>query len=320
MELHQLEAFEAVVLHKSFTRAAEALFLTQPAVTRQIAALEGELRTRLFDRLGRTVRLTTAGEALHRYAEQMMRLAGEARDAVADIEAGRAGRLAVGASSTLATYVLPGLLRRFRESRNGAAQVEIAIHTGVSAHILEMVREGDADIGLVTGEADAAEEAIQRASSAAHDPILEVRVLTDYATCVVTPPLHPLAGRGRVTAAQLAPYPLILMENGTNLRTYVDRLLSSAGVKEQVTMELDNVEAIKRMIEADLGISILPQVAVRAEVAERRLAALTLADAPRRSHRRIALVYRRDKYLTSALRAFIDLVEAQMAVETKVEG
>src|SRR5437763_6287769 len=107
MELYQLEAFEAVVAQGSFTRAAEALFVTQPAVTRQIAALEAELRTRLFDRLGRTVRLTVAGEALHRYAEQIIRLSREAHDAVADIEAGDAGRLAVGASSTLATYVLP---------------------------------------------------------------------------------------------------------------------------------------------------------------------------------------------------------------------
>src|SRR5215813_13325179 len=113
MELHQLEAFEAIVAHRNFTRAAEALHLTQPAITRQIASLERELRTRLFDRLGRTVQMTAAGEALHRYAAQIVRLSQEAQHAVADIEAGTAGRLAVGASNTLATYVLPPLLRRF---------------------------------------------------------------------------------------------------------------------------------------------------------------------------------------------------------------
>src|SRR5689334_5551811 len=98
MELYQLEAFEAVVAQGSFTRAAEALYLSQPAVTRQIAALEAELKTRLFDRLGRTVQMTAAGEALHRYAETIVRLAREAEHAVADIESGAAGRLAVGAS------------------------------------------------------------------------------------------------------------------------------------------------------------------------------------------------------------------------------
>src|SRR5579863_7132614 len=88
MELHQLEAFEAVVQQGSFTRAAEVLHITQPAVTRQIAALEAEMRTRLFDRLGRTVQITAAGEMLHRYAEQIVRMAREAHHAVTDIDAG----------------------------------------------------------------------------------------------------------------------------------------------------------------------------------------------------------------------------------------
>jgi DNA-binding transcriptional LysR family regulator len=300
VELHQLEAFEAVALHRSFTRAAEALYLTQPAVTRQVAALEAELKTRLFDRLGRTVRLTAAGAALHRYAEQILHLARDARDAVADIEAGAAGRIDVGASSTLATYVLPSLLRRFRETH---PRVEITISTGVSARIVEMVREGEADIGLVTTEATSGGTAADRA--------LTLTVLADYATCVVVPPTHALAKRGRVSASDLAGSSLLLMEAGTNLRTYVDRLLSSAGVAEQVAMELDNVEAIKRMIEADLGISLLPEVSVKAEVAAGRLVALPLTGL-RRSHRRISLVHRRDKYLTAALRALMALLRAEI--------
>jgi DNA-binding transcriptional LysR family regulator len=297
VELHQLEAFEAVVLHRSFTRAAEALYLTQPAVTRQIGALERELRTRLFDRLGRSVRLTASGEALHRYAEQIVRLARDAHDAVMDVESGTAGRLTVGASSTLATYVLPPILRRFRETH---PHIEIAIGTGVSARIVEMVREGEADVGLVTTEAaDTADSALTQAT------------LADYETCVVVPPSHPLAKRSSVRAADLAGSPLLLMEAGTNLRTYVDRLLSSAGVAEQVAMELDNVEAIKRMIEADLGISLLPAVSVRSEVASGRVAALPLKGVPR-SYRRISLIHRRDKYLSATLRAFMALLRTEI--------
>lgn len=290
MELYQLEAFEAIVLHGSFTKAAEALHLTQPAVTRQIASLEAELRTPLFDRLGRSVRMTTAGEALHRYAAHIVRLAHEARYAVADVNAGNAGRIALGASSTLATYVLPHLLRDFRHSH---PRVEIAIQTGISAQILEQVRAGETDIALVTGD-------IQ-------DALLVVSYLSDYETCVVVPPGHPLANRETVSASELAGNPLILMETGTNLRTYVDRLLNTAGGGEQVAMELDNVEAIKRMIEAELGISMLPEVAVRTEVADGRLRALKLTDVPR-AKRRIALVYRRDKYLSLTLKAFMELL------------
>ena len=301
MQLHELEAFEAVARLRNFTRAAEALCVTQPAVTRQIAALESELKTRLFDRLGRTIRMTAAGEALHGYAEQILRLEREARESVADIEAGQAGRLTVGASSTLATYVLPALLRRFRESRGTG--VEIAIHTGVSARILEMAREGDVDIGLVTVDADEGQ-----------DRLLQTTILADYETCLVLPAGHALAGRqgDAVRASDLSGIPLILMETGTNLRAYVDRLLSEAGVAEQVSMELDNVEAIKRMIEAGLGLSLLPRVAVRAEVEAGRLASLSLAEVPR-ARRRIALAYRRDKYLTASLREFIALLRSELA-------
>lgn len=290
MEFYQLQTFEAIIAQGSFTRAAEALHLTQPAVTRQIAALEAELRAPLFDRQGRTVRLTVAGEALHRYAEQIIRLSEEARHAIADIGAGETGRLAVGASSTLATYVLPPLLRLFRETH---PRVEIAIHTGISAQVLEMVRGGDVDIGLVTGEVT--------------DKVLKATPLAHYETCVVVPPDHPLATREAVSAGELSGSPLILMEVGTNLRTYVDRLLNAAGVAEQVTMELDNVEAIKRMIEAGLGISLLPQVSVRSEVTSRQLVALPLIDVPR-AHRRIAYVHRHDTYLSTALRAFMRLL------------
>lgn len=290
MELRQLEAFEAVVSERSFTRASELLHLTQPAVTRQIAALETELHTRLFDRLGRTVALTAAGEALHRYAENILRLTKEAQQIVSDIAIGKTGRLAVGASSTLATYVLPPLLRRFRELH---PNVEISVHTGVSAQVLEMIRSNQADIGMVTADV--------------RDEILAARVLAEYETCVVVPPSHPLAKRAEIRASELAGNPLILMEEGTNLRTYVDRLLNAAGVEEQVTMELDNVEAIKRMVEAELGLSMLPQVSVQTEVETGRLVSLKLTDVPQ-ANRQIKVVHRRDKYLSTVLKEFLTLL------------
>ena len=292
MELYQLEAFEAIVAHGSFTRAAESLHLTQPAVTRQIASLEAELKTPLFDRLGRVVQMTSAGYALHDYAARIVRLAQEARQAVADVGTGETGRIEVGASSTLATYVLPPLLQKFRQTH---PRVEIAIQTGASAQILERVRAGETDIGMVTGDV--------------HDALLNTTYLANYETCVVVPPGHALAGRETVRARDLAGSPLILMETGTNLRTYVDRLLNAAGVAEQVALELDNVEAIKRMIEADLGISMLPVVAVRTEVLAGRLVALRLLDVPR-AKRRIALVHRRDKYLSAALKSFASILQS----------
>ena len=293
MELHELQAFEAVAKHLSFTQAAEALFVTQPAVTRQIASLEAKVRTRLFERLGRTVRLTPAGEVLRQYSREILRLAAEAERAVGDVATGTTGRLAVGASSTTATYVLPQFLRKFREDSPG---IDISVHTGSSAQVAEMVTGGSVDLGVVTGFR--------------HQPGLVELPLADYATGVVVFPEHPLAANGSKTvkAADLAGCPLILMEEGTNLRTYVDRLLSAAGVAERVTMELDNVEAIKKMIEARLGISLLPLVTVATEVENGRLCALALADVPK-AQRRITAIYRHDKYLSSALKAFLSVLQ-----------
>jgi DNA-binding transcriptional LysR family regulator len=242
--------------------------------------------------------LTSTGETLHGYAAEILRLAREAERAVGDVTTGAAGRLAVGASSTAAAYVLPRFLRRFRERYPG---VDLSVHTGPSAQVVEMVTAGSVDIGVVTGFREQAGL---------------VRIpLAEYATGVVVYPEHALAERRgtAVRAEDLAGSPLILMEEGTNLRTYVDRLLSAAGVEERVAMELDNVEAIKKMIEARLGISLLPLVTVEAEVAAERLVALPLADIPN-AHRQITAIYRHDKYLSTILKAFLALLQSRPMV------
>ncbi len=295
MEIRQLETFVAIARLQSFTKAAEELHLTQPAVTRQIAGLEGELHTRLLERLGRKVELTQAGEALLGYASEILRLTDEAVRSVSERTLGTAGRLSVGANNTTATYILPSILQRFRMRYPG---VELSVHTGVSSHVVEMVAANTVDLGIV-------------AYFAPRQGITEMP-LADYATGVVVPPHHPLAEAGcPVTAEQLHGQSLILMEQGTNLRSYVDSLLSAAGVAEQAALELDNVEAIKKMIEAGLGISLLPFISVEAEVAAGILCALPLANIPG-AQRRLSAIYRRDKYLSAALKAFLQLLQQEV--------
>jgi DNA-binding transcriptional LysR family regulator len=297
MEFSQIEAFLTVARTQNFTRAAALLYLTQPAVTRQIAALEEELKTRLFDRLGRGTRLTAAGEVFLSYAERVVQLREEARVAVREIEAGTAGCLQVGASSTLATYVLPPLLKAFREAHPG---VEIAIHTGVSARVRELVLAGSVEVGLVTTEG---------ADTTEHDTRLHREPLQRFTTCVVVPPAHPLTEQPMpLDVSSLGKWPLVMMEPGTNLRAYSDHLLSEAGNPVHITMAFDNVEAIKRMIEAGLGISLLPEVAVQSEVEARKLVALSLAGESERG-RQMALLSRKDAYQTTATKNFIDLLK-----------
>lgn len=297
MELRQLEAFVTVARRASFTRAAEELHLTQPAVTRQIAALESELGVLLFDRLGKSIQLTGAGETLLGYAEHIQRLTDEAHEALSELAAGRAGRIAIGAASTLATYVLPPLLTRFRQAYPG---IELSLRTGLSARVRELVLSGVVDIGLVTSEGEPT-----RTEGALLSESLGV-----YETVLAVPPGHALAGRSRVTVDELAGESLLAMTEGTNLRTYAEHVLADAGVVVSVTMELDSVEAIKRMVEAGLGVSLLPRVAVATEVEAGRLVALTLTGIPL-PERHIVLLRRRDKHVTTPLLAFIQATSSQ---------
>lgn len=294
MELRQLEAFVTVARRASFTRAAEELHLTQPAVTRQIAALEGELGVLLFDRLGKTIQLTGAGETLLGYAEPILRLADEAHAALEEQVAGRTGRIAIGAASTLATYVLPPLLTRFRQEHSG---IELSLRTGLSSQVRELVRSGSVDLGLVTSEGEPGEGV----GGLLSEP------LGVYETVLVVPPGHRLQHLARVTPADLSGEPLLAMATGTNLRTYAEHVLADAGVAPKVTMELDSVEAIKRMVEAGLGVSLLPRVAISTEVGAGRLVALPLIGIPL-PERHIVLLRRPDKHQAAPLTAFLALL------------
>ena len=298
-----MEAFVTIVSEGSFTRAADKLSLTQPAVTRQIAALESELGAKLLDRLGRRVELTAAGEAMAGYAAEILRLGEEARSAVADVRKGVSGRLSIGASSTAATYLLPPILNAYRLAH---PQVQLSVVTGPSPRIGEIVRSGSVDIGIVMDYEE------QGGIGAV--------VIADYDICLTVAPDHPLTVGARDSAQplieSLAGMPLIVMQRGATLRTFVDKLLSDAGISPTVSMEMDNVEAIKKMIEAGLGVSILPEIAISAEVAAGQLAALSLSGLPG-IVQRIAATYRSDKYLSAAMSGFLELCgQTRIAVST----
>ena len=195
------------------------------------------MQTRLFDRLGRRVALTAAGEELHRYVVPMLRLAGEARSAVADVSSGRGGRLAIGASSTAATYILPSILRRFQELHGG---VEMSVRTGPSPHIAELVLANNVDLGVVMDHRE-------------HPGLAQIE-LAHYANVVVASPDDPISqmatsvddGPSGVAAEVLANCPLILMQHGASLRAYVDTMLTSHNVRAHVSIELDSVEKPSR--------------------------------------------------------------------------
>jgi DNA-binding transcriptional LysR family regulator len=301
MELTHLHSFLRVADEGSVTRAAEALHLTQPAVTQHVRALERELGVPLFDRTGRGVQLTPAGQALRQYVQRSLALLEEGREVVADLHTGAAGRLMLGAGVTTSIFHLPGWLRSFREVFPG---VDVVVRTGRSREVAALALERVIDVGLIT--------------SPVEHPDLRVVGLYDEEIVLVAPPGDPLAGR-EVSAAALAEAALILFPHGTGFREYLDRVLAAAGIPARVKMESDSVEAIKSFVAVGLGVSFLPVAAVEAEIASHTLAPVRVAGLPP-LRRRTAAVYRADRHLSAGARGFLDLLRTLYGVEVGGAG
>jgi DNA-binding transcriptional LysR family regulator len=299
MELRQLEIFTRVAALKSLTRAGEELFLTQPAVSRSIAALETELRTRLFDRLPRSVELTPAGQALLERSAQILLQTEKAIRAVSDVNSGDAGRLAIGASSTAATYVLPELLARYRAT---FPRVSISVQTGGSATVAEMVLRSEVDVGVIMGLSP-------------REELIDIRLST-FETVVVMDITNSLASAANISVEEIAQEPLIVMQPGTNLRQYVDSLFRVCDLHPRISMEMDNVEAIKKMVEAGLGIALLPRLAVEREVKAGLLSATSVANNPV-PNRRISVIHREDRFVFRALERFVELLKQELSSPNK---
>lgn len=292
--LHLLETFCAVVAAGSLNRAAEALHLTQPAVTKQIRSLERELGVQLLLRGPQGVSLTPVGRQIHHHARRALAAARACRRVAAEWNAPDRGRLVVGAGLTLTLFTLPPVIAAFRR-RHPAVQVEV--RTGGSRETLEALLNYEVDLALVT-------------SPVAHGE-LQVTPLFRDPLVLAAAPGHPVAAGPAVTTAALADAALIGFTRGSGLRQYTDQVLEARGVAPQVVMEFDSIEAIKTMVALNLGVALLPWSAVREDANHGRLAALPVADWPD-AGRTIALVSRRDGYLTAPMRQFRQLAREML--------
>jgi DNA-binding transcriptional LysR family regulator len=291
MLLAQVEAFLEVVRLGNVSRAAEGLYVSQPTLTARLKNLEAELGERLFLRTGRGLRLTDAGRAFLPHAERAVRALRDGQVAIAELQRGEAGLLVVGAAPAVSTYVLPALLRRFLADAPG---VRLAVRTGHSEEVLEMVLADDVQVGLVR---------------ALHHPeVVSIPVYEDHLVLVV-PRDHRFTGGGGIRLEDLDTEPLILFDRTSSYHELTSALFREAGVLPNSVMELDNIEAAKKMVAAGLGVALLPHIAVTAEVASGSLAEVQVVGAsPVR--RQIVAIRRRDGGTGSApVRRFLAAVE-----------
>jgi len=242
MELWQLEVFMTVAEEKSFSRAGHRIGRTQPAISSAIKLLEDELGEPLFDRLGRTIKLTGAGELLTDYAKRLLRLRGEALEAMGELRGLARGTLKLGANETTCLYLLPEVLAAFKQAY---PQVQVDIQRAITRSITEKVVEGSLDFGIVT--------------LPVHNSRLETITIHKDDMALIVSPSHKLASRRAVQMKELAAEPFILHKIGTTTRERLVKHFIEGGVTMKVTMELASIETIKRFVSIGMGISIVPR-------------------------------------------------------------
>jgi DNA-binding transcriptional LysR family regulator len=291
VDFGQLEAFVQVAAHHSFSSAAKVLQLTQPSITARIQALEREMGEELFDRSGRAVRLTDAGSILLPYAERMLQMLREAKEGVEDVRRVQAGSLRVGSALTISTYVLPRILRTFHSRYPG---VEVIVHTGRSEQVLAMLLSDEVQVGL--------------AHYLTHPDVETVNLYADEVILVANPD-HPFAADGQATIEEVSTQPVILGDRGSSYYGLIHDFFRQAGVVPNVVMELDSMEATKRMVEEGLGIALLPRVCLGRELKQGLLTEVVITNAPPVS-RQIALIYRKSRKQVRTVQAFLDVLQS----------
>lgn len=255
MEIRQLRAFVAIAESGTFTAGALRVHVTQAAISMQIRQLETEIGAKVFVRAPRHVILTEAGEQLLRRARHILREHDAALDEIAELAGAERGRLRIGSASAMVlTEQLPSVLKELRKQHPAA---EIAVTSGTSEVLVDQILAGEVDIAFVSLPVDVRGIKTERLSQ---DQLV-----------AIASPRHKLAKQKTISAYTLAGERLILGERGGNTRRLIDQFFAQAGVTLRVAMELSRQQAIKRMVEEDMGVGIVPLQSVKDEVEKGRL-------------------------------------------------
>lgn len=275
MLLGQIEGFLEVARRGSVSRAAEAVFVSQPTLTARLHSLESELGQKLFVRGRQGMRLTDAGRAFLPFAERAAIAVKEGREAISDLQSASAGQLLLAAAPAVSTYLLPALLERFSRVH---PRVEVAVRTGHSEEVLQAVVRSEVQLGL--------------GREIRHHEV-ELLPFHEEELVLVVSAKHAFVRRRSVAMGELATEQLILFDRTSSYYELTQAAFLNAGMAPRSMFELDNIEAAKKMVERGLGIALLPRTAIGAEVLHGTLRSVAISDGiPLR--RRIVAMRRRD--------------------------
>jgi len=300
MDFDQLETFIEVARLSSFSRAAEKRFRTQPAISSQIRSLEEDVGARLLDRSGGKVSLTASGKLFLKFAEETLDARKAAMTAIAETERVPKGEIVVGANEGTCLHILPEVFAHFKKQY---PDVSVSIRRADYAKVLESAIDNSVDFGVV--------------SLPVTDNRLTAVLIHRDDLVLIVPPRHPLAKLKSAKAEDIAQYPLVMPKVG-HTRDALDQLFHEHKLKPRYAMELDSSELLKRFVAADVGVGFISRSNVQEDVKANVLAALPLADTQIR--RDLALVFRKDKALSRAALAFIDIAVKIKTAERAVGG
>lgn len=300
MDFDQLETFIEVSRLSSFSRAAEKRFRTQPAISSQIRSLEEEVGARLLDRSGGKVSLTASGKLFLKFAEETLDARKAAVTAIAETERVPRGEIVVGANEGTCLHILPEVFAHFKKQY---PDVSVNIKRADYAKVLESVIDNSVDFGVV--------------SMPVNDNRLTAVLIHRDELVLIAPPRHPLAKLKSASGTDIAQYPLVMPKVG-HTRDALDDFFHQRKLKPRYAMELDSSELLKRFVAADVGVGFISRSNVQEDVQANVLAAVPLADA--QIKRDLALVFRKDKALSRAALAFIDIAVKIKTAEPAASG
>lgn len=286
MNLHQLRIFCSVVEHSSYTKAAESLFMTQPAVSLQIQALERSLQVKLLERVNHQFIVTEAGQALYQCALPMLNAEAEAERVLAELKGTARGRLVVGANTTGGMYMIPPLLAAYKEDH---AESELLLQIDATDRLIERTRQGIIDLGFACGHIAQPELVVEQVGIDTLALILSSR--------------HPLVSQPSLTLEQVASLPFIVPESISRTRQFIEQTMREHGYALKIVMHFQGTEPVKKAVESNLGVAIVSSAAVVREVATGDLRAMPISDIT--LQRPFVMFYRQGKYFGPMARAFM---------------
>ncbi|HMM79705.1 MAG TPA: LysR family transcriptional regulator [Pyrinomonadaceae bacterium] len=297
MDINQLEVLVTVAREKSFSRAAEALDRTQPAISQAIRRLEDDVGEKLFDRSSKDGTLTYAGEVLLEHAEAMLSLRANAKNAIRELKGLRRGKVTISANEHTVFFLLPVIEKFLRRHPT----IKIEVQRGVASRIPKQITAREVELGVISFSPD-------------DTSLVSVPIATDDLVMIVSPE-HPLAGRSTVSISDVADENFIAHNAPSPYRRRVIEAFAKHRVELQISVELPSLEAIKLLVMKKVGVALVPRLAVRAEIENGRLSEISIREL--KLTRELNIIYRRNAQLSHAAEAFLEAARSPNTVAEK---